>query len=98
MGVMMKMMMQGVGMQRGEKGGGNVKMLAATPAVIRRKKEVRSLRAFTGTGTQVQKEAATSNARSHQAEGRGAQFTCFTAGARKRCAVYLLLLVRKYKY
>ena len=46
MGVMMKMMMQGVGMQRGEKGGGSVKMIAATPAVIRRKKEVRHLLAL----------------------------------------------------
>ena len=80
MGVMMKMMMQGVGMQRGEKGGGNVKMLAATPAVIRRKKEVRNILAL------------------QQAQERGAQCTCFTAGARERCAIYLLLLVRKYKY
>jgi hypothetical protein len=54
MGVMMKMMMQGVSMQRGEKGGDTVKMLAATPAVIRRKKEVRNLLAL----LQVQERGA----------------------------------------
>ena len=56
-------------------------MLAATPAVIRRKKEVRSLRAFTGTGTRVQKEAATSGCSRPRPQ---------SSGARKRCAVYVL--------